>query len=169
MRAPVGRRIWIGKKIFRVLASKIGDFAYFTGLNDLPCQLRRRRADIVECGHVDDVGALGGIGHGPRVLKAGAHRFFAHHRLAEFEGRKGNLAVSILGRGNDDGVHPRIGDQFAPVMRRTSKSEQSRLFRRPFRGGGADHFTPWSQIGLECGSDRIHGDGMDLAHVNHRQ
>ncbi len=109
---------------------------------------------------------LRGGDHVAAFGKAGAERLFAEHMLAKCEGRQRDFAVGVLRTGDDDRLDLGIIHEHAPIGGRACKAELASLVGRAGLAGRADGFEPWPQGGVEHRGDRVHGDGMGLAHVS---
>ena len=164
-RAPRGCLHRIGAEILRMLAAEPRHASDLSRSDDPACQLRGRRANVVEARHVDEAAPPRCLEHGGAVGNAQPQRLLAEDMLAGREGRQRDLPVRVLRTGDHHRLHPGICHQHAPVRRRAGKSELAGLFRSTLGRCGADHLEARPQRGVEHGSDGRHRHGMGLAHV----
>ena len=163
--APCCRLRRIGEKVLGVLAAKIGDVTDFTRLDHLPCQLRSRRADVVETAHIDRAARFCRSNHLPGFMQSQPHRLLTEHRLPSFKGSQRDVQMGMLGGCDDDGLNGRIIDQDAPIRRRPVETEFRGLAGGSLLRSRADHFAMRPELCAENRTHRVHRHGVRLAHV----
>src|SRR5262245_5321123 len=82
---------------------------------DLPGQRDRRYATIVIPDQIGNTGLLDGFGHLLRLSAVHGEWFLTEDDLARSGGGKGDLIVSVIGRGDVNGVNVAARDQPPPV------------------------------------------------------
>mmetsp|Transcript_7399 Transcript_7399/g.12466 ORF Transcript_7399/g.12466 Transcript_7399/m.12466 type:complete len:317 (-) Transcript_7399:34-984(-) len=165
-RAPCGRGLRIGIKVFGMLTAKPGHIPDLTRCDQLARKLAGRRTDIVEPDHIHASAGVGRSNHGAAVVQRCTQRFFAEYRLAQGKGGFGHGTMRGLRCGDHNRLDLWVIDQALPIIRRAGEPIRCPIPFRRFGRAGAHHFQPGAQRGVENRADRGHRNSMGLAHIS---